>query len=244
MRQFTKQAEGYTANNENDFSHDFGWAVYTREDDRDDWWWNREAAYVVIDENGHRDIYRVEDSIGECGFLDWTVEWYVETVGETDKRVEDMTPQELDTLFADAEHCERMSEECSQGYSSNPTCHLQDLLGDDNCVWYKRAAYIHDSETGELYRCTPGWICGSNGTEVDLIVPRDGEGYLCDVMIDTESFIREILGHATNGTAADDQVAEIVCDRISDRWHLDTDCDAKWIGSHDAMVEAGVEFTV
>jgi hypothetical protein len=107
-------------NNENDFDEGFTWSIVAPKGTHEWYYGNdhRNLIFVVICQHHGGDprnsnyskpmIYRPDDDLSECGFLDWVVGWHV--VGRFD-----------------GEPVEN-AEEYQQGYSGNPTCHLEDNL--------------------------------------------------------------------------------------------------------------------
>jgi len=165
-------------NNENDFNTAFTWTIYGS--DSSDWLWDNGEQYIGIclhrggDVRGNYglpEFYRVGDAIAETGFIDWTISWYCES-------------------GPDAGLAEKITEECSCGYTSNPTSHLSDLLGTEDCEWIGGAAHV-ETEDG-TYVVHPTYYGGDVTHEV-LDLPGDGSGWICDAAIDTETWLEAVL---------------------------------------------------
>jgi hypothetical protein len=105
-------------NCENDFSNVFQFSVFTPVDaDSGGDWYYCDDVYIAVEVHIGGDVrgnygpvrlYEAEN-LADKGFLDWMIGWDVE-----------------DT---EGERIERMSEECSPGYSSNPGCRLAEIMG-------------------------------------------------------------------------------------------------------------------
>jgi uncharacterized protein (DUF2267 family) len=117
-------------------------------------------------------FFRVGDCIADTGFIDWTISWYCES-------------------GPDQVLIEKINEECSPGYTSNPTYHLSDLLGTEECEWDNGVAIV-TTEDGETYRVVPTYYGGDVGAEV-LDEPSTGSGWLSDAAIDTEGWLESVL---------------------------------------------------
>jgi len=186
-----KLARDNVYNNENDFNSAFTWTVYG--EDGGDWLWDNGEQYIgvclhrggdVRGNYGVPEFYRVGDAIADTGFIDWSIGWYCES-GPDEGMVE------------------KINEECSVGYYSNPGHHLYELLGTEDCEWINGAANV-ETEDG-TYVVHPTYYGGDVGPEV-LDLPSDGSGYLCDVSIDTETWLEAVL---ESGDA--EKITETVC---------------------------------
>lgn len=131
-------------NHENDFSDVFTYTIYVSKEDHDrDWVWNRDAAFIAVclhkggdvrGNYGMPKLYRIDDSIGDSGFLDWVMGWHVVNA-ETGDPVEN-------------------SDRFSVGYASNPGCELaKHLDNDDKGEWIDGA--FHAEMDGVKVICHP-----------------------------------------------------------------------------------------
>lgn len=102
-----------TYNSENDLSHFFVFTVYA-DKDSPDWVWRR-GCFVVVEIGSPGDprcasygpaqvFYLDDDTIGDSGFLDWTLGWWLEPI---------------DSSYP-ADSIDWLNDRCTYGYSSNP----------------------------------------------------------------------------------------------------------------------------
>lgn len=232
MFNYETQARDNTCNNENDFSADFTWTVWTDENDGSgDWVWNRETAYVAICRHlggdvrgnyGSVSLHRLDsDCVGDSGFFDWVLGWHVERVENVGNC--QLVPEDLDdwdddwaTLVSSlGVEDERLTERCSIGYASLPSSELWKEAGTDNCYWFSGKAILKLSDGS-------GWLVATpyHYSDCEITTPKNGSGWLCDASIDTDSFVENVLG-------------ECILDELGERsakllkWieSLDWDCD-------------------
>ena len=134
---WTRHATENTYNNENNLSNDFVYTVVSPQDETESYY-NRDTVYVIVSElrggdprcNQNYDGCRVfvyDNSVAESGFLDWVFGWQLRDY-ETDEAVG--------------------SDKYEIGYSSNPTCQLDDNL----------EGTFYDSDTDTLYGLLNGKI--------------------------------------------------------------------------------------
>ena len=205
MLNYENQARDNTYNNENDFSADFTWTVWTDENDGSgDWVWNRETVYVAICRHlggdvrgnyGPVSLHRLDDCVGDSGFLDWVLGWNVERVENVGNC--QLVPDDLDdwddewaTLVSLlGVEDERLTERCSPGYASLPSSELWHETQADNCYWFNGKAILKLSDGS-------GWLVATpyHYSDSEVVTPENGCGYLCDASIDTDSFIENVLG--------------------------------------------------
>lgn len=132
-------------NTENDFNQIFVFSVWLRESDkqadRGEWYYSDEA-YVAVNLHhggdargnyGATEFYKASD-LGENGFLDWVLGWYV--------------------VDADTEEPVEEADEFQIGYASNPTYQLEKWLGKGEGEW-KDSAYHFTDEDGNSYIAHP-----------------------------------------------------------------------------------------
>ncbi|MED5285039.1 MAG: hypothetical protein VYC71_03635, partial [Planctomycetota bacterium] len=208
-----------------DFSAAFTFSVYTNGDESD-WLWNRNPVGVGIcthrggDVRGNYSMPRffvVDDCIGEAGFFDWTFGWFCDEVSQFPVSEEEWTRFGMLDRWRTAtlegmlpcQH-DRINEEASQGYASNPTCHLADLLGTDDCYWFNGSAYVREPETGHVYRVAPQYFCDGLGGEELIDTPDNGDGWLHDASIDTDAWIEAVL--KSGGREVTEEVYALVSD--------------------------------
>ena len=208
-------ARDNVCNSENDFNSPFTWTVYG-DGESGDWLWDSGEQYIGVCVHRGGDVrgnygmprfFRVGDCIADTGFIDWTVSWYCES-------------------GPDQNMVEKINEECSAGYTANPTYHLSDLLGTEDCEWENGMAIV-TTEDDEVYRVIPGYFGGCVGAEV-LDVPSDGSGWLSDAAIDTEAWLEAVL------CAGD---AEEITDTVQELMDLVHGNQAEWDNS-EGVAEA------
>lgn len=222
MTNYENNARDNTYDNENDFSADFTWTVWLDENDSSDWVWNREAAYIAIcrhlggDPRGNYggvSLYRLDDSIGDSGFLDWVLGWDIRRFhGFSNVPTDEMDETRANWIVSESEHDEAASERCCPGYASLPSSEIGG--DDDECHWHNGSAIVKDGEN---------WIVATpyHYTSCEIETPANGRGYLCDASINTDSFIEEVLGECVF-----DEIGQLESKKV-DRW-LDSvhwDCD-------------------
>ena len=115
-----------TYNSENDLSSNFVFSVFAPED-CSDWIWANDV-FIVVETHlggdvrgnyGAFQVFRV-DSVGDSGFLDWTLGWHASPINSD--AVDFLAKCEDQTL-------QRANDELSNGWSSHPTSHLlQDVI--------------------------------------------------------------------------------------------------------------------
>ena len=252
MRQFENMARDNTYNSENEFSSEFTWTVWMpREDKYGDWLWSRNAAYIAVCRHRGGDVrgnygavslHRVDDCIGDSGFLDWVLGWYVRRFeGFYGREPGFLNPNIARWIVEEAVEDEKLTELCSPGYANLPSSQLWDVCG-DQCEWFKGSAILK-CEDGS------GWIVATpymyiDGSTEDIVeTPEDGSGWLCDAMIDTDRWIDEVLGPCVleQCYGYSDRI-----DSMIDNLEWDSDEEiAKVAGFHDAMevADAFVETT-
>jgi hypothetical protein len=114
----------YTGNMENNLDRDFSFRIFA-EENSDPYW---SQAFVAIDDGGLIRMFQV-DSLGDTGFLDFTLQW------------------EVLNSWSDRVDC---SDEFQNGYSANPTCHLDSRLKDGLTWSDKHGCYVGWMESNIL----------------------------------------------------------------------------------------------
>ncbi len=199
MLRFNHVARDNTYNNENDFSNEFTWSIWTREDDTSDWCWNSEEAYVAICRHRGGDVrgnygpvtvHRVFDCIAESGFLDWVLGWHVSRFsGDARIDLEHFSEANAKWVVDHATEDERLTERCSPGYASLPSSELWDEVQDDRCYWHEGVAIMALADGSGYLAAKPYHDSGT-----DIAPHENGLGWLCDAEIDTNQWIAETLG--------------------------------------------------
>ena len=231
--QYNVLARNNTYNSENDFDHDFTWSIWGT-DETSDWCWN--PVYIAVCKHHGGDprnnwytlpmLFQC-DSPAESGFLDWVLGW-----GCSWSRCHeylDCEPSDLDDEKAkeiagdtfDDQHTEEINEQCSIGYSSSPTCELDDHLDDgDKCYWYEGRAIV---------RMDGKWlVCCPYHYHAEINTPDNGRGWLSDCSISFDSFIESVFDSSDFMEEIDSLNPEIDIDGESlkhDREGIDWDND-------------------
>lgn len=107
--------------------------------------------------------------------------------------------------------------EACQGYSSNPTCRLADILDTEDCYWLGDAAYVREPESGHVYRCMPQYHSGDAGHDV-IDIPRDGDGWLSDCSIDANAWIEAVLNSGNAREYTHEMAEWLSDDENSSEW--------------------------
>lgn len=214
---YAEACSEYTGNHENDFDRDFSWTIYAH--DESDWIHNRNPVGISIN---HERFFILWNSLADTEFLGWTIGWYCDEISR-DPICED----EWDRFGPRSESLEMVpgldgtadmiNVEASQGYCSNPTCRLADILDSEECYWLGDAAYVRDPETGYVYRCMPQYYGGDSGLDV-IDIPRDGHGWLSDCSLDTNAWIEAVLNSGNAREYTNEMVEWLSDDENSPEW--------------------------
>ena len=132
-------------NGENDFNQVFTFSVYSTIEDKDEWYFGKDAVYIAVclhlggdvrGNYGNVQVFRCDDSDKALYFLDWMIGWHV-------IRASDGEPIEQNDRF-------------QIGYAQNPISELESALDgdcDENGEWIDGA--FHAKIDGEAVICYP-----------------------------------------------------------------------------------------
>lgn len=197
MYDFHNAARDNTYNSENDFSAEFTWTAWLRDDDLTDWVWNRERAYIAICRHRGGDVrgnygpvslHRVDGCIADSGFLDWVLGWSVSRLeGFNGIELDEIDDIRAQSIVDAAQEDERLTEQCSIGYASLPASMLYDECKTDDCYWFGGAAILKTTDGDWL-------VARPYHYQSEVITPENGSGWLCDAQIDTDDFIEQTIG--------------------------------------------------
>ena len=196
---FEVVARDNTSNNENDLSSDFTWSIWS-DDPHGDWYYS-DGVFVAICQHLGGDIrgnygmprlYR-GDNLAESGFLDWVLGWgcsWSRCSDHLDTEPRELTEEQARDIASDVfddQYSHRITERCSIGYASSPSHELSTIADDrDDCFWLEGSAII---------RVNGKWmLCHPYHYHAEITSAEESkEGWLCDAMIDFDSFIENSL---------------------------------------------------
>lgn len=233
MPNYVLAARDNVYNNENDFDTVFTWSVWTTEADRDsDWIWNKDTAYLAICRHkggdvrgnyGVAEVYPMDgtgyNSIGECGFLDWTIGWHVwriprDTTLTSEELTDELAKEIISHCNGDTFEDERLTERCSPGYSSHPTSELYSECGTENCYWYNGYAILGEEGATDWIVAQPY----SPNYNSDVNTPDNGTGWTCDAELDFDSWLAYVVND-------EDDIADKIADSTDREFKIEWDND-------------------